>query len=114
MAALNAISVVSRPEELNMVPAVDCLLDVGDVTLITSTLVNAGPGGFATDGSPRRCAFLTFEHSESNALERYDPSLQYNAALYWFRRCEGDQNFFFEQIHASRPQWQYLGHDPTT
>jgi len=113
-AALNAIAVVAQPDVLNMVPATEQLLGLGDALLMTSTLVHAGPGGMAADGSPRRVAFVTLEPVDSQGSEGYDPSLQYNAALYWFRRCHGNQQKFFKQLHATRDRWIKLGHDPTT
>ena len=113
-AALDAISAVAHPDGLNMVPATPELMGLGDVVLLTSTLVHAGPGGVLADGRPRRTAFVTLEPVKQIGSERYDPSLQYNAALYWFRRCRGDQHLFFTELHATRARWIELGHDPTT
>ena len=114
--ALRAISIVSRPNELAMVPVLDGFLDVGDSVLMATSVVHAGPGGCAADGSPRRMAFVTIEPTTCEAsprpsVVRYENSTQYHATQYWWAMCKHDTDRFFETILLESVVWRERGHD---
>ena len=78
--ALESISIVSRPLDLNMMPTLDTPMERGDGVLMVTSVVHAGPGGLAQDGSPRRVAFVSIEPSAGHQLPApYDSKYQFHA-----------------------------------
>ena len=100
-AALDVISVVSRPAELRMVPMTDTPLNVGDGLLMATSVVHAGPGGLAADGGPRRVAFITIERADSSHDPEhvpYEQSTQYHPTQYWWSILKDDSEAFFWRV----------------
>lgn len=88
--ALDAISIVSKPEELMLRPGLDSPMNCGDGMLMAASVVHAGPGGVASDGSPRRVAFISIAPrallDDDDALRSYNPRGQYHVVQYLFSR----------------------------
>lgn len=119
--ALDSISVVARPTELNMRPALDSNLAAGDGVLMATSVVHAGPGGAVLpDGAPRRVAFISIEPCESyalttagSALATYDSRYQWHALQFLHHSHRDDEEAFFSAVQQQAHLWHARGHDLT-